>query len=133
MAYNRVGILDVGTKRFAAGGTVTEMNILTLDASGDVIEAANGTTGQLIGTSIRGSAGAAAADIDVHMFGIAEVIAGAAINEGDPVTAGAGGKAAAAAPATTVNTWILGVALTAAAADGDVIFVRLGPYEMQGE
>lgn len=57
----------------------------------------------------------------VAISGVSQVIAGAAITRGDSVASGSAGKAKTA----TSGNRVLGLALSAAAADGDIIRVLL--------
>ena len=75
---------------------------------------------------------AAGERVDVWHVGIAYVEAGAAVARGAPVTADAQGRGVTAAPAAGSNARVVGFALEAATAAGDVIRVLLSPCVMQG-
>lgn len=75
---------------------------------------------------------AAGERVDVWHVGIAYVEAGAAVTRGAPVTADAQGRGVTAAPAAGSNARVVGFALEAATAAGDVIRVLLSPCVMQG-
>ncbi len=75
---------------------------------------------------------AAGERVDVWHVGIAYVEAGAAVTCGAPVTADAQGRGVTAAPAAGSNARVVGFALEAATAAGDVIRVLLSPCVMQG-
>lgn len=64
---------------------------------------------------------------DVRIVGIAEVKAGAAVAKGAEVMSDAAGKAITYAAGA--NNMVVGIALKAAAADGDIIPVLLGIYD----
>lgn len=65
--------------------------------------------------------------------GIVRITASAAISRGAEVSvAGASGKIKAAAPGAGINSFIVGIAQDAAAADGDIIGVLLTRYVKQG-
>lgn len=69
----------------------------------------------------------------VRVYGVTKVVAGGVIAEGDPIASDAAGKAKAAVKGSTntadagvaadpvVGSYVLGIALESAAADGDVI------------
>ena len=65
---------------------------------------------------------AAGAEADVAVLGIAKVIAGGSITAGDHITTNSTGRAATT---TSANNHVLGIALDAAASNGDEIRVAL--------
>ena len=85
-----------------------------------------------MGVTLENGAIAELRDIAID-GGIVACTAGAAIAEGDLVSIhGTTGKIKTAAPATGANSFIVGVAMQAAAADGDIIGVLLARAVMQG-
>lgn len=106
--YNGTGS-DIAKYRIVKRATTAVDGIQTATDGTDVI---HGVTMQLIKDGFAG---------DVQVQGRALVEAGAAINIGQKVTGGTGGKAAVAA----TGNQIVGVANSSSAADGDVIEVDL--------
>lgn len=70
---------------------------------------------------LQNAPSAAGYSATVGISGVSQVVAGAAITRGDSVASGSAGKAKTAASGNRV----LGIALSAAAADGDIIRVLL--------
>ena len=105
-------------KDFITGATVNPQRIVKYGTAPAVIEGA-AATDLLLGVSTNTADAVSGESIDVVMFGETTVIAGAAVAVGALLTSDADGKAVTAA-ATNRS---VGVALTAAAADGDAITV----------
>ena len=98
--------------------------IVQLDASGDV-EIGESATDLLVGVLQNKPASGGAA---LYRFaGTTKMVASAAISIGDFVTSTAAGKAVTT---TTDKNVVLGRALEAAAADGDIIEVQLGIFTL---
>ena len=93
-------------------------------ADGTVVQA-SGATAPIIGVSDELDA-AADERVDVHVLGVARVVAGGTLSRGTLVTSDAQGRAVAAAPSTGANAYVAGVVLVAAAA-GDIVPVLLTP------
>lgn len=110
-------------KDFEAGATINPQRIVKFGTAPAVIEGA-AATDLLLGVSTNTEDALAGDFVDVVMMGETQVVAGAAVAVGALLTADADGKAVTAA----ATNRIAGVALSAAAADGDVItiFVSLG-------
>lgn len=114
-------LVEPGIKLFTAGGAIA-VNLRVMLTSSKLAVAGVGVTDELleIGTILT----AAAADLDIRPVrlrsaqGTTKMVASAAIAVGAAVYGAAAGKIA-----TTVSGSRLGVALTAAAADGDTIEV----------
>ena len=70
--------------------------------------------------------------LDVWHVGIVLVEAGAAIARGAPVASDSTGRGITAAPGTGVNARVVGFALEAAGAAGDLVRVLLAPCVMRG-
>ena len=67
--------------------------------------------------------------VDVHMPGIADCVAGAAVTRGSSLKADGAGRAIATA---TARDFTVGIALEAAAAAGDIIPVLIAPQRIRG-
>lgn len=114
---------------FIAGGTITEYQIVSVNAQGKVVVSTNGTDKNCVGIAQRGvSAGEA---VDVVTFGITKAIAGGAITAStDPrlkATTGGGKVETVAQGDFAVCRMIPNINQTTAA-DGDQITVLfVGP------
>jgi hypothetical protein len=119
------------TKNHTAGAAVEPCRIVKHGtADGAVIHATNGTAAALIG--VTGELGAASGErVDVHRTGIVEIKLGGTVARGAAVTSGADGVGVAAAPATGVNSYVIGYA-EVSGVSGDIIDVMLAPGLMQG-
>lgn len=109
------------TAAYKADGAITKYRVVVAGtADGEVAQGS--TAGTVVPWGV--AAGTAADDgmVDVHVGGTAKACAGAAITKGAKVTFDANGKVIAATAATE---HILGFAEKAAAADGDLIPVRI--------
>jgi hypothetical protein len=123
--YNLAGTSPV---QFTAGGTIGQYLAVKMDgttAKQVVVSAAEGDT--TVGASMTSAV--ATEKVTVQIAGIAKLTASAAINSGAEVEAGSGGKIATAGGAGGNS---LGVAITAAGADGDVIEVLLKVPNVKG-
>lgn len=117
-------------KNYSAGAAIAPARIVKFSAAETVIQAA-AVSDSLIGVS--NEVGAASGERqDVVLSGIAYIEASAAITAGALVTSDASGRAAAAAPAAGANNRVIGIALEAAAATGDIIRVFLSQGSVQG-
>jgi len=105
-------IVQVGTRDGAA---------LQADASSDttIAERAIGIAGELDVPE--------GVSVDVHLAGIADCEAGGAVVRGSSVKADAKGRAIAT---STANDFVVGVALEAATAAGDIIAVLIAPQRI---
>ncbi len=117
-------------KAFTAGGAISPYRLVRFSAADTVVQAAAATE-SIFGvnsdlTIVSGER------VEVMTDGIAFVEAGAAVTIGALITADASGRGVAAAPAAGVNNRVIGVALDAASAAGDVIRVLLSPGSVQG-
>ena len=117
-------------KSFTAAAAIAAFRIVKLSAAETVTPAA------AVGDSLLGVnsdvAPALGERCDVVLAGIAFVEAGAAVALGALVTSDAVGRGVTAAPAVGVNNRIIGVAVDAAVAAGDVIRVLLQQGTTQG-
>lgn len=98
--------------------------VATAALTAETFVTATGATATAAGNAlgVARSAGAIGAEVPVDFLGTTVVTAGAAIAQGARVEVGAGGKAVTLAAGKAV-----GIALQAAAADGDRIEVALIP------
>lgn len=117
-------------KNFTAGAAINAYRICKFSAA-ETVTLAAAATDSLIGVN-NDVAPVLGERCDVVMLGIAFVEAGAAIALGAMVTSDAVGRAVTAAPAAGVNNRVIGLALEAASASGDIIRVLLEPGVIQG-
>ncbi len=68
----------------------------------------------------------------VRTIGVSKCVAGAAVSVGDKITSDAAGKGITSAPAAGVNSGVVGIARTAAAALDEVFSLKLQQYVVQG-
>lgn len=117
-------------KNMTAGAAINAFRLVKFSAAETVVLAA-AATDSIIGVCNE-VAPAINERCDIVVEGIAFVEAGAAVALGTPVTADASGRGVTAAPAAGVNNRVIGLAMEAASAAGDVIRVLLSPSVMQG-
>lgn len=112
-----------------AGGAILQHRLVALSAA-NTVTATSAITDLAIGVSTAAAA-AAGDQVPVQFGGVARITASAAISAGAQVmpTASGAGKCVTAAGATAKS---VGVALEAAAADGDVIAVLLATPNVNG-
>ena len=119
------------TRSFEAGGAIGARRIIQIGtADGHVVQAdaSSDTTIAERPIGVSDELGAkSGARVDVHLAGIADVVAGGAVARGSSVKADATGRAVATA---TASDFVVGVALTAATAAGDIIPVLLAPQRI---
>lgn len=117
-------------KAYVAGGAINPYRIVRI-TNADTVEQAAAVLNTLIGvnTDLPIVAGER---VEVMMQGIAYVEAGASIAVGAEVTSDSSGRGITAAPAAGANQRIIGFALEAAVAAGDIIRVLLSPGRVQG-
>lgn len=109
-------------KSFLAGGTIAANRVVVLDTTVSQVVAGSAIAGKSIG--VNQFAVVSGEQATVQLFGVAKCVASASITLGDEVmvTASGSGKVSTSSGATAQS---IGVALTAAGADGDVIEVLL--------
>jgi hypothetical protein len=96
----------------------SQYRLAKLDTSNaDGVVVATDATAPIVGSVQNNPTAGHAAEISLVPC-IAKVVASAAISVGDKITATTGGKAVTT---TTIGDWFAGLAIDAAAADGDVI------------
>lgn len=117
-------------KSLSAGAAIAPFRLVKFSAAETVIQAA-AVADFIVG--VANEVGAASGERqDVVMAGIAFAEASAAIALGAFLTTDASGRVVTAAPAAGTNNRIIGIALEAAAATGDVIRVLVAPGTFQG-
>ena len=117
-------------KTFTASGAVGHRRMVKF-ASDGVVTAATATTDAIIGVADAPGGAIDGADVDVVLFGPAEVEAGGAFSAGAFLTAGAAGVAVDAAPGAGVNAHTLGRPLSDGAS-GDFVKAFVNPGRIQG-
>ncbi|MGL4609257.1 MAG: capsid cement protein [Trueperaceae bacterium] len=88
------------------------------------------STDPIIGVSTESAA--TNGHFSVQTDGVATVEAGAAVAVGADVTCDSVGRGITASPATGINAYIIGKALTAASVTGDFFDVQVTPSRIQG-
>lgn len=117
-------------KSFIAGAAIAACRIVKFSAANTVIQSAAATDAHI---GVCSEVGPASGErCDVVMMGIAHVEAGAAFSLGALLTSDASGCAIVAAPAAGSNARIVGVAIDAAVAAGDIVRVAISQCSMQG-
>lgn len=143
MAFGGAGVFDLPAQVSPNSAGIPQYAVVVFDTAGgsgpyDMIAVANATT---LPIGVNQSAGGpptpggtiapnatAGQSIDVRVVGVTKCIAGAAIATANtPVSANASGQVVAAAAAGATNSYIVGIALTTAAAAGDLVTVLLTP------
>lgn len=121
------------SKTYIANGAIADRRIVRPHASnaGQVVQAA-AVSEALVGVVSQPKGVATLERVDVVHIGETLVEAGAAITAGALLTSDASGRAVTAAPAAGVNNRVVGVALEAATAAGDLIRVLISPCSVQG-
>lgn len=121
--------LGTSPQSLVSGAAVGQYRLCTVSAANTCI-VTTAITDSPIGVSLE-SAGAAGALVPLQSFGIAKIVASAAVAVGAQVmpTAGGAGKCMTAAGATAKS---FGIAMSAAGADGDIIEVQLAMPSLSG-
>jgi len=105
-------------RSFKAGEALDEYLVVKIESDGDVVKAETGTLLPVVGVTTRGAASGETTPIAlINGGGTAYVTASEAIAAGDNVFTHTGGKV----EKSLANATRIGVALEAAADDGDVI------------
>lgn len=118
-------------KGFLAEAAIGKNRICKFGSSDGAVLLATGSTDKSIGVS-DGAGDAVAGDtVDVKLDGLHEVVLGAAVTRGDPLTSDANAAAITAAPAAGVNAYTIGRALVSGVA-GDIIPYFAVPGVIQG-
>lgn len=113
------------TKAITAKSAVAQRRLVTLGSDGNVTQASQKTQ-VIIGVSsdVDTTVGQSC---DVHLLGIADVEVAGACVAGNTLSCDANGRAT---PTTTADSWVVGVALQSASAEGDIISVLLQPLKL---
>jgi hypothetical protein len=122
--------LNVSAFPAVAGAAVGQYRAVKLDTTAGRVVVTSAITDLAVGVALV-AADAAGDQLSVQTFGVAKCVASGAITLGDQVmpTSSGSGKVVTAAGATAKS---LGVALQAAAADGDIIEVLLATPNVNG-
>lgn len=128
MAWQTLGTV----MSFEAGATITKNRVVAVNSSGKLIHPATNDSNYPVGIAMEG--GVSGASIPVIVNGVARVEAAAAIAAGAPVCVDIGAGTGTIDDATIVNAvtnvffhFLVGVALEAAGAAGEVISVLIQP------
>lgn len=117
-------------KSFTAGAAITAFRLLKLSAAETVVPAAAAADASIgVANEVAAASGERQ---DVVMAGIAFVEAGAAVALGALVMSDASGRGITATAAAGSNVRVIGTAIDAASAAGDVIRVLVSPGSFQG-
>lgn len=117
-------------KSFTAGAAIAAFRLVKLSAAETVVPAAAAADASIgVANEVAAASGERQ---DVVMAGIAFVEAGAAVALGALVMSDASGRGITATAAAGTNVRVIGTALDAASAAGDVIRVLLSPGSFQG-
>lgn len=100
-------------------------------ADGQVVQAAAAADASF-GVADNLGQGTAGARVDVAVDGIAEAEAGAAVARGALVSVDSSGRVITAAASAGANVRVIGVAMSAAGAAGEIILVSIKPGSFQG-
>lgn len=113
--------------RFVAGGTITKNQVLKLDTTEGKVVAGGAVTDLIIGTALEGAS--SGDEVDVQVYGVALVVAGAAVSLGDQLSPTTAGQVITASGATCKNC---AVALQPASAQNAVFSALLGVPNLNG-
>lgn len=113
--YNYLGVSPLSMK-VGAGGVAKDTLVKLLTTADETVVASAGITDETFG--VAQTTQSAGDQVSVQTYGVARVIASAAITAGDKLMFATGAKVATASGATAK---VVGVALEAATADGQVI------------
>lgn len=100
-------------------------------ADGQVVQAAAATDAS-IGIADNLGQGTAGSRVDVAVDGIVEAEAGAAVARGVLVSVDSSGRVITATASAGANVRVIGVAMSAAGAAGEIILVSIKPGSFQG-
>lgn len=118
-------------KNFIAETAIPAYRIARMGSTDDAVRVTTGWSDAVIGVTT--DIGAAIGErCDINLVGIAYIEAAAAITRGSWLASDGVGRASVALPAAGVNCQVVGRALEAASAAGDVIRVLLAIGQIQG-
>ena len=117
-------------KNFVAGGAIAAFRIVRVSAADTVVQSASATEAHVgVNDDVAPLSGERC---DIVMAGMCFVEAGAAFAVGARLTSDAQGRAVAAAPAAGANNSIIGMAVDAAVAAGDIVRMVISQHSLQG-
>jgi len=126
-----MSINQIVVKNYVAGAALVDNQLVKFGASDDVVVPATAAADFVLGVVDQTNGAATGKRVDVVLFGVSDVKAGAAITRGALLTSDANGLAVPAAPAAGANARIIGVALSSMAS-GDIMPAFINPCSMQG-
>lgn len=119
------------TETYIADGAVTKHALVIKGTGANQVKMPTGAGGAVIGVAQH--AAASGEQVSVAVLGPSMAVASAAVAIGAKVAnAGTTGKTVTAAASAGANIDVVGTALTAAAADGDIHKINVCPSVMQG-
>lgn len=118
-------------KTFKLSGTAGHRRLAKFTATAGVVAQASAATDKIAGVFDFPGGATDGQDIDVVLFGLAEVEAGGTFAAGDNLVSDADGKAVAAAPAAGVNNVTAGRGYYPAVS-GDRVQIFVNPSNVQG-
>jgi hypothetical protein len=120
-------------KNFVAGAAIAALRIVRFGANNTQVLQASAATDFSIGVCHQpGGASAAGERVDVVVTGICDVEFGAAVARGVLLMPDAQGRAITATAAAGTNIRVIGVAMTDAAAAGDIGQILVSQCSLQG-
>lgn len=121
ITYDSDGNYSSGGLRY---GTLVKLN-----ASGSAMDViAASTNDQVLGVVGDDPAAGPGEGVRIITDGVAKILAGAAVSLGDLVSSDSTARVVTAAAAAATSKYLVGVALEAATAAGDLIAVKLGTF-----
>lgn len=116
-----------------AAGAIAPFTIAAATGAANAARQAAAATDRTLGVVDEVGAAQAGQTVDIQMGGYADVRAGGAFADGDPLTADANGRAVLATkPGAGVTVFVVGFARQAAVADGDVVPMLVSPFVLVG-
>lgn len=115
---------NILTRNVQASGAIAERHVVEY-VNTNAVREATGSGGALMGVCVQPGGAAGQMRVDIQVLGVAPVEAGGAFPVGALLTAGADGRAIAAAPLAGATQQILGMALFDAGLAGDIVDVAL--------
>lgn len=119
-------------KSYVAEAAVLPYRVVKFGAAdGQVVQAAAAADAS-VGIADALGQGTAGSRVDVAVDGIAEAEAGAAVARGALVSVDSSGRVITATASAGANVRVIGVAMSAAGAAGEIILVSIKPGSFQG-
>lgn len=119
-------------KSFVAGSAIAAWTLVKPGGTAGQVVPCAAATDFIIGVCVQPWGAASGDRVDVAVGDIVDVVAGAAVVAGAPITSDASARAVTAAPSAGSNVRIIGVAYEAADAAGTIFRVIYSPGLMQG-